>query len=129
MQTLILSSNEAASAKLIGYLRQGGYPATAVTSVEEVRHVFLSQSFDVVLLESTVGDNDCFTVCRELRERFGYQLLIIFISTINTPARLVAAIEIGADDFVGTSCTADELLARIEARYRRHMPKMARIAH
>jgi DNA-binding response OmpR family regulator len=126
MLTLILSSDVADGAKLVGYLRQGGYSAIVVTSVEEARQVLVSQPFDVVLLESTVGDNDCFALCRELRERFGYQLLIIFISTINTPARRVAGIEIGADDFVGTSCTADELLARIEAGYRRHIPKMVR---
>jgi two-component system OmpR family response regulator len=129
MQTLILSSNATNGAKLVGYLRQGGYPAIAVTSVEQVRQVLLSQPFDVVLLESTVGGNDCFALCGELRERFGYQLLIVFICTINTPAHRVAGIEIGADDFVGITCSAEELLARIEAGYRRHIPKMARIGH
>lgn len=119
MQTLILSSNAADRAKLVGYLRQGGYPATAVTSVAEVWQAIVRQSFDVVLLELTVGGTDCFELCRGLRARFGYQVLIIFISTINTPAHRVAGLEIGADDCVGTSCTADELVARIEARYRR----------
>lgn len=125
MQTLILSSNIAGGAKLVGYLHQGGYPATAVTSVEELRQVLLSQPVNVVLLELTVGDNNCFGVCRELREHFGYQLVIICISTVDTPARRVVAIEMGADDFVNTSCSSDELLARIEAGYRRHLPTMA----
>jgi DNA-binding response OmpR family regulator len=121
MQTLILSSNTIDGARLVGYLHQGGYPAMVVTSVEEARHVLLSRSFDVVLLESTVGGNHCFAVCREVRERFGYQVLIILISTINTPAHRVAGLELGADDVVGTTCPAEELLARIEARYRRHV--------
>lgn len=123
MQTLILSSNAVDGARLGGYLHQGGYPAMVVTSVEEALRVLLSRSFDVVLLESAAGGNHCFAVCREVRERFGYQVLIILISTIDTPAYRVVGLEIGADDVVGTTCTADELLARIEARYRRYLQR------
>lgn len=121
MQTLIVDSNAADSAQLVGYLGQGGHAATVVTSVDQARQALLSQPFDAVLLESTVADGDCFQLCMELRARFGDRLVIMFVSTIDTPARRVAGIQIGADDFVGKSCAAEELVARIEARYRRHV--------
>jgi two-component system OmpR family response regulator/two-component system response regulator QseB len=126
MQTLILDSNAADGAGLAARLGQDGHAATAVTSMEQAWQALLSQRFDVVLLESTVADGNCFQLCMELRQRFGDQLLIMFVSALDTPARRVAGIEIGADDFVGKSCAVEELIARIDAQYRRRRLSPAR---
>lgn len=126
MQTLILDSNAADGANLAARLGQDGYIATAVTSMEQAWQALLSQPFDVVLLESTAADGNCFRLCMDLRERFGDQLLIMFVSALDTPARRIAGIEIGADDFVGKSCAVEELLARIEALVRRRRLHTAR---
>ncbi len=55
-----------------------------------------------------------YEVCRQLRERFGEQLPIIFASGSRTePHDRVAGLMIGADDYVVKPFSADELIARV----------------
>jgi DNA-binding response OmpR family regulator len=71
------------------------------------------------LLELSLPDGDGFQLCNEIREHFGDRMVIIFVTRRNSPQSRVVGIELGADDFMGKPCDADELLARIEVRMRR----------
>jgi len=62
-----------------------------------------------VLLPTTSG----YEVCRSLKERYGRELPVIFVSGERThPADRVAGLLIGADDYVAKPIHADEFLAR-----------------
>jgi DNA-binding NarL/FixJ family response regulator len=53
-------------------------------------------------------------VCRELREQFGEQLPIIFISGARTdPSDRIAGLLLGADDYTTKPFEPEELLARV----------------
>jgi DNA-binding response OmpR family regulator len=119
VQALVLDHNEEDCTTMMDYLRQGGYSVLGVASVTEARKAFEEETFDVLLLESALPDGDSFTLCNEIRERLGDNIIIIFVSANNTAARRTSGIQLGADDFLGKPCNAEELLARISARQRR----------
>ena len=119
MKALILDSNADECADVIEHLRRAGYTSIMVASVAQAREALEHQAFDVLLLEWTLPDGDGAQLCNEIRERLGQGMLIMFMSSRDTPSRRVVALELGADDFLSKPCNPEELLARIEARLRR----------
>jgi DNA-binding NarL/FixJ family response regulator len=68
----------------------------------------------VVLLNIRLPGLSGYEVCRQLRERFGQRLPLIFISGDRPePHDRVAGLLIGADDYLAKPFLPDELLARI----------------
>ena len=119
MKALILDSNAEDCADVIEHLRRVGYTSITVASVAQAREALEHQAFDVLLLEWALPDGDGAQLCNEIRERLGQGMLIMFMSSRDTPSRRVVALELGADDFLSKPCNPEELLARIEAHLRR----------
>jgi DNA-binding NarL/FixJ family response regulator len=68
----------------------------------------------LVLLEINMPAPSGYEVCRELRDQFGDDLPIIFLSADrNEPFDRVAGLLIGADDYIAKPFDSDELLARV----------------
>jgi DNA-binding NarL/FixJ family response regulator len=71
----------------------------------------------VVVLDVALPDVDGYELCHELRNAFGDTLPIVVVSADrNEPHDRIAALLIGADDYVAKSCDPGELIARV----RRH---------
>jgi two-component system KDP operon response regulator KdpE len=71
---------------------------------------------DVVLLDLTLPDIDGLEVCRQLRE--WSQVPIIVLSVRAADADKIAALELGADDYLTKPFSMGELLARIRVALR-----------
>jgi DNA-binding NarL/FixJ family response regulator len=68
----------------------------------------------VVLLDVHLPDISGYEVCRELRDSFGEQLPILFLSGARTESYdRVGGLLLGADDYVIKPFAHDELLARV----------------
>ena len=80
-----------------------------------------SGNCDVLLLDASVGQQDCIAVCGELRRR-GINIPILFVTSALAKERSSAAFRSGADDFLTRPCHPDELTLRIQAILRRCMP-------
>ena len=119
VQALIVDNNADDCAKVVEDLRRAGHEAMAVASMYEARQALADHPFDLLLLELKLPDGDGLQFCNELRERLGDGMVIIFVTNVNSPASRVVGIELGADDFMGKPCDAEELLARINVRMRR----------
>jgi DNA-binding response OmpR family regulator len=70
------------------------------------------------ILDVVVPDGSGFDACRALRERYP-KLPVIFLSSLDRSADIVAGLEAGADDYVTKPFHPSELLARLRAVVRR----------
>lgn len=123
MYALILDDNPADRVALARDLHRGGYATMAVTTLQQARQALIGQLFDLLILEVALPDGNGLQLCSEIREQLGDNMVIIFVSTYDTPVCRVVGIQLGADDFLGKPCDAEELLARIDARQRRRVIK------
>jgi DNA-binding NarL/FixJ family response regulator len=75
---------------------------------------------DLVILEVRLPGLGGYEVCRELRERFGEEVVIIFLSADRTESHdRTAGLLLGADDYLTKPVMPDEFLARVRALLRR----------
>jgi len=73
----------------------------------------------LVLLEVNLTEVSGYEVCRELRDRFGDDIAIIFLSGDRTePYDRVAGLLLGADDYIVKPFDEGELLARVRSALR-----------
>ncbi len=75
-------------------------------------------SFDVVILDIMMPEIDGLTVCKELRKRSS-DLGIIMLSAKTQEMDKVTGLLVGADDYVTKPFSPSELMARVDAVYRR----------
>ena len=75
-------------------------------------------SFDVAILDIMMPEIDALTVCKELRKRSS-DLGIIMLSAKTQEMDKVTGLLVGADDYVTKPFSPSELMARVDAVYRR----------
>ena len=84
--------------------------ATAADALELARR----ERPSLVVLDVALPDLDGYEVCRELRDVYGDKLPIILVSADrNEPHDCIAALLIGADDYLAKPYNPGELLARV----------------
>ena len=75
-------------------------------------------SFDLILLDVMLPGRDGFEVCRELRQR-GIEVPIVMLTARGQVVDRVVGLKLGADDYLTKPFEMIELLARLEAVFRR----------
>jgi two-component system, OmpR family, KDP operon response regulator KdpE len=93
-----------------------------IVSVDGLRALALleSEQPDIVLLDLMLPDVDGFDLCRQMRERS--HVGVIVVSARGGDRDKVAALNLGADDYMTKPFSIEELLARISATLRRTRP-------
>ncbi len=101
-------------------LQRSGYNVVDVNCGEEALRVYDEQNgdFDVALLDVTMPGMDGFTLCKRLRER-SETLGIIFLTARSQEMDRVGGLMMGADDYVTKPFSPSEVVARVDAVYRR----------
>ena len=101
-------------------LQRSGYNVVDVNCGEEALRVYDEQNgdFDVALLDITMPGMDGFTLCKKLRER-SETLGIIFLTARAQEMDRVGGLMLGADDYVTKPFSPSEVVARVDAVYRR----------
>lgn len=101
-------------------LQRSGYIVTDVNCGADALKVFEEQNgdFDIALLDIMMPGIDGFTVCKKLREKSA-TMGIIMLSAKTQEMDKVGALMIGADDYVTKPFSPSELVARVDAIYRR----------
>jgi two-component system response regulator MprA len=111
--------------RLIGALRRTlayeGYHVATATSGEEALTQARRRTHDLIILDRLLPDMDGLTVCRRLREG-DRDSAILMLTARDAVADRVEGLEVGADDYLVKPFALDELLARIKALLRRHVP-------
>jgi len=101
-------------------LSSRGYRVEGVATGSEGIERLARDPFDVLLLDLGLPDIDGLQVCQEVR-RFS-QVPIIVLSVRDDERDKIAALDLGADDYVTKPFSIEELLARIRASLRRVTP-------
>ena len=95
-----------------------GYEVEAAGDGDAAVDRAIAGSFDMVLLDVMLPGRDGFEVCRELRQR-GLQIPIVMLTARGQVVDRVVGLKLGADDYVTKPFEMIELLARMEAIFRR----------
>lgn len=105
----------------INLKRQGIVVVEAESGEEAMEAVEREKDIDIALLDIQLPAISGLDVCRMLRRSFP-KMGIIMLTALTQEEDLVAALEMGADDYICKPFSPTELLARINALYRRLHP-------
>src|SRR6266536_2027610 len=104
-------------------LEQCGFEVREFAAGEEALEFLRKQAPSLVLLEVRLPGICGYEVCRALRDEFGNDLPIVFVSDDRTERRdRIAGLLVGADDYLAKPVALDELVARVQALARRRSP-------
>ena len=111
---LVVDDDAGCRTVLSSLLGRVGFDTREAATGSEALAAVASERPAVVILDVELPDISGYEVCRELRDRFGQELPIVFISgtRVESYDRAVG-IMIGADDYVVKPFDRDELLARV----------------
>jgi CheY-like chemotaxis protein len=123
LHVLVVDDDPDIAHLLSRYLGSQGLRVTVAASARAARDAVLAQSFDVMLLDLTLPDEDGLTLMRDLRKH--WQGPVIIVSGRGESVERVVGLELGADDFVTKPFDFRELLARIRSVVRRAQPPQA----
>ena len=111
---LVVDGDPETRTQLVKLLRRLAYPTRQAATGEAALGAVAREMPALVLLEVRLPDMSGYEICRELRDRFGERLPIIFLSHDRTErSDQVAGLLVGADDYITKPFAPDELLARV----------------
>ena len=117
---LVVDDDEGVRTLVADVLGRAGFSVVQAASGEEALEAAQRMRPSLAILDVNMPEMSGYALCRELRERFGNELLIVFLSGVRTEAfDRVAGLLIGADDYLSKPFAPDELVARAEALIRR----------
>ena len=116
---LVLEDESSIRSFVVINLSRAGYEVSEAESGEQALQL-LEQNPDigVALLDIMLPDIDGFEVCRRIRAR-GSKIGIIMLTSRTQEVDRVTGLMTGADDYVTKPFSPTELIARIDALYRR----------
>ncbi|EPE61480.1 response regulator [Exiguobacterium sp. S17] len=94
-------------------LDEAGYKVRAFPNGHLMLEVMGRIRPDVILLDIMMPDMDGYAVCEAVRERFGQQIPIIFLSALTEAYDKVRAFEVGAQDYITKPIHPQEVLLRL----------------
>jgi two-component system nitrate/nitrite response regulator NarL len=96
-----------------GLFQRAGFVTAQASNGEEALEAARSGRPGLALVDVCLPDTSGFEVCRELRDEFGDDLPIVFVSDERTePFDRAAGLLVGGDDYLVKPFDPDELLAR-----------------
>jgi DNA-binding response OmpR family regulator len=111
---LVVDEDAAARERLSDVLGAAGYTTREATSGTEALAATRKAQPDAIVLDVALPGVTGYDVCRTLREEYGEELPIIFVSDERTqPLDRVAGLLMGADDYVVEPFAPAELVARV----------------
>jgi two-component system alkaline phosphatase synthesis response regulator PhoP len=120
-EILIVEDDEAIAAGLSLNLKLAGHKATVARDGQAALDEVAGKDFDLVLLDINLPKKNGLEVLQELRLSDNL-VPVIVLSARDTETDKVAALRLGADDYVTKPFALAELLARIDAVLRRTAP-------
>ena len=122
MKTILVAEDEQAIREFVVInLKRAGYETREAANGEEALQIYDREgdNIDVAVLDIMMpGQFDGLAVCKELRRRSG-SIGIILLTAKTQEMDKVSGLMMGADDYVTKPFSPSELVARVDAVYRR----------
>jgi two-component system phosphate regulon response regulator PhoB len=123
---LVLGDQAGARAAIGSYREQAGCRVAFARDAGEARCAMRGERPGAVLLDWTLPDSSGLAFTRQLRRDARMRHVpLIFVADRNGENERVAALDAGADDYVGAPVCLAELFARVRAVIRRRAPHLA----
>lgn len=118
MKHILIVDDELAIRRLLAsVLERGGYAVHLAQNVREALAIVMPGGVDAVLLDLGLPDRDGLEAIAAIRS--SRDLPILVVTARNETADKIAALDLGADDYVTKPFDGDELLARLRSVLRR----------
>ncbi|KKC24062.1 response regulator [Sphingomonas sp. SRS2] len=102
-------------------LQRGGFDPVEAASAAAALDGLATRPVDAALIDLGLPDRDGLELVSMLRQRA--DIAIIVLSARDSTADKIAALDLGADDYVTKPFDTDELLARLRSALRRRAPR------
>jgi|SRR5215212_3590480 len=113
-RVLVVDGDPGSCAAIVTALERAGYRTQRARTGEEALEAARRQRPALVIMETHLRGVSGYEIFRELRERYGEDLPIIFVSAEGTDETdRVAGLLLGADDHLAKPIRFDHLLARV----------------
>ncbi|UDF36565.1 UNVERIFIED_ORG: response regulator transcription factor [Shinella sp. XGS7] len=124
MRVLVVEDDEGIAQGLSAHLRQQGCAVDLAGSVAAGWHALRAEPFELLLLDLGLPDGDGAELLQRLRQSAAGklpdpQMPVLIMSARDQSASRIAALDMGADDYVTKPFNAEELAARMRALRRR----------
>ncbi len=118
MRRILIVDDEERMQNLISlYLTPVGFECVAKASGADALHYLQKKSCDLVILDVMMPEMDGWETCKKIRE-FS-DIPIIMLTARTDKSDIIKGLSSGADDYITKPFDSGELLARIEAVFRR----------
>lgn len=121
MKQILVCEDEAAIREFVVFnLQRAGYTVLAADSGEKALELYetATEPVDIALLDVMLPGIDGFTVCERLRAQ-NTSIGIVMLTARSQETEKITGLQKGADDYVTKPFSPAELVARVEALYRR----------
>jgi two-component system, OmpR family, KDP operon response regulator KdpE len=116
-QILLVDDELSIQRAMAPLLRSRGYAVTTAATGRDAMDLFSRDRPDLVILDLGLPDMNGLDVCRQIRERGDTPMLIL--SARGAEKDKVAALDLGADDYITKPFGPEELMARVRVALRR----------
>ena len=117
-RVLIVDDEAELRALLQRYLSDQGLGVRAVPDAAQAERLLSRERFDVLVLDVMMPGEDGLSLCRRLRAQ-GETIPILMLTARGDPVDRIVGLEMGADDYLPKPFNPRELLARVQAMWRR----------
>lgn len=115
---ILITEDDADLAGITKDMLEGyGYEVQIAGSLEQTFAMLTKDTFDLLLVDINLPDGSGFDVCRELRRIS--KVPVIFASARTGETDKIKGLDMGGDDYLAKPYSLRELLARINALFRR----------
>lgn len=109
--------------QLLGlWLEEAGHVPQLFTTGATLTKALARDSFDLLLLDWMLPDTTGDKILQWVRANVDWSIPVIFVTARDSEQDIVAALTLGADDYLAKPVRHDEFLARVSAVARRALP-------
>lgn len=103
---------------ICSFLKNSGFEAISFSTGDQLLAAFQKKPADMIILDITMpGKKDGLAVCKEIRET--NNVPIIIVSARDSELDRITGITVGSDDYLSKPFSPSELVARVQAIFRR----------